>query len=215
MDFALEILPYLLRGAGMTVVLTVVSMALALVIGLVVALMRLARSRVLRFVSGAYVEVIRGTPLLVQLFIIYYGLPQYGIRFDAFTAGVIGLSMNYGAYLAEVYRAGIQSIDRGQWEAGGSIGLSRASLMRYIILPQAARVILPPVGNYFISMLKDSALVSTISVVELMRAAQLRVAITFRAMDIYLMVALVYFAMSYPCALLLGRLERRYARGHA
>jgi polar amino acid transport system permease protein len=215
MDFALEIVPYLLRGAGMTILLTIASMALALVIGLVVALMRMARSRVLRVVSGAYVEVIRGTPLLVQLFIIYYGLPQYGIRFDAFTAGIIGLSTNYGAYLAEVYRAGIQSIDRGQWEAGESIGLSRAGLMRYVILPQAIRVILPPVGNYFISMLKDSALVSTISVVELMRAAQLRVAITFRAMDIYLMVAVVYFVMSYACALLLGRLERHYARGHA
>src|SRR5918993_4075420 len=109
MDFALEIMPYLLRGAGMTILLTIASMALALVIGLVVALMRMARSRVLRVVSGAYVEVIRGTPLLVQLFIIYYGLPQYGIRFDAFTAGIIGLSTNYGAYLAEVYRAGIQS----------------------------------------------------------------------------------------------------------
>jgi len=215
MDFVLTILPYLLSGAVMTVLLTVVSMSFALLIGLAIALMRMARSKSLRMLSTAYVELIRGTPLLVQLFIIYYGLPQYGIRFDAFTAGVIGLSLNYSAYLAEVYRAGILSIDRGQWEAGGSIGLSRSSLLRYIILPQAMRVILPPVGNYFISMLKDSALVSTISVVELMRAAQLRVAITFRAMDIYLLVALLYFIMSYACAVLLGAVERRLARGHA
>ena len=122
--------------------------------------------------------------------------------------------MNYSAYLAEVYRAGILAIDKGQWEAGGSIGLSRTSLLRYIILPQAVRILLPPVGNYFISMLKDSALVSTISIIELMRAAQLRVAITFRAMDIYLLVALIYFLMSYPIALLIRYYERKASRGH-
>ena len=215
MDFLADILPYLLRGAVTTVQLTVVSMALALVAGLVLALMRLSRSRPFRLLSGAYIEIIRGTPLLVQLFIIYYGLPQYGIRLEACAAGVIGLSMNYSAYLAEVYRAGILAIDKGQWEAGGSIGLSRAALLQDIIVPQAARIVLPPVGNYFISMLKDSALVSTISIIELMRAAQLRVAITFRAMDIYLVVALIYFLMSYPCSVLIRYLERWTSRGHA
>ena len=168
MDFLAEILPFLLKGAVTTIQLTVVSMALALVAGLALALMRLSRSRPLRFLSGAYIEIIRGTPLLVQLFIIYYGLPQYGIRLEAFVAGVIGLSMNYSAYLAEVYRAGILAIDKGQWEAGGSVGLSRAALLQYIVIPQAARIVIPPIGNYFISMLKDSALVSTISIVELM-----------------------------------------------
>ena len=215
MDFLAEILPYLLRGAVTTIQLTVASMALALVAGLALALMRLSRSQPLRFLSGAYIEIIRGTPLLVQLFIIYYGLPQYGIRLEAFVAGVIGLSMNYSAYLAEVYRAGILAIDKGQWEAGGSIGLSRAALLQYVIIPQAARIVLPPIGNYFISMLKDSALVSTISIVELMRAAQLRVAITFRAMDIYLVAALIYFLMSYPCSVLIQYFERRASRGHA
>jgi ectoine/hydroxyectoine ABC transporter permease protein EhuD len=210
--FVQDILPYLLEGALSTIKLTLVSMALALTIGLAVALIRLSRNRPARLLTGAYVELIRGTPLLVQLFIIYYGLPQYGIRFDAFTAGVLGLSVNYGAYLAEVYRAGILSIDRGQWEAGQSIGLSRYALMRYIILPQAIRIVLPPIGNYFISMLKDSALVATISVIELMRAAQLRVAVTFRAMDIYLLVALLYFLMSYPVSLFVRYLERRYPR---
>jgi ectoine/hydroxyectoine ABC transporter permease protein EhuD len=215
MEFIGEILPYLLRGAITTVALTIVSMALALVGGLFVALMRLSRNVPLQWISGAYIEAIRGTPLLVQLFIIYYGLPQYGIRFDAFTAGVLGLSINYSAYLAEVYRSGILSVDRGQWEAGGSIGLSRGALLRYIILPQAVRIILPPIGNYFISMLKDSALVATIAVIELMRAAQLRVAITFRAMDIYLLVALIYFLMSYPCALLIRHMEKKLSRGYA
>jgi polar amino acid transport system permease protein len=215
MDLIAQVLPYLLRGAAMTILLTLVSMTLALIAGMVLALMRLSRNWTFNLVSGAYIELIRGTPLLVQLFIIYYGLPQYGIRLNAFTAGVLGLSMNYSAYLAEVYRAGILAIDRGQWEAGGSIGLSRTALLRYIILPQAVRILLPPVGNYFISMLKDSALVSTISIIELMRAAQLRVAITFRAMDIYLLVALIYFLMSYPFALLIRYYERKASRGHA
>jgi polar amino acid transport system permease protein len=214
MDFVAQILPYLLVGAMTTIELTIVSMALALVAGLALALMRLSRSPLLRSLSGAYIEIIRGTPLLVQLFIIYYGLPQYGIRLEAFTAGVIGLSINYSAYLAEVYRAGILAIDKGQWEAGGSIGLSRAALLQHVIIPQAARIVLPPVGNYFISMLKDSALVSTISIVELMRAAQLRVAITFRAMDIYLVTALIYLLMSYPCSVLIRYFERRVSRGH-
>lgn len=214
MDFVAQILPYLLVGAMTTIELTILSMALALVAGLALALMRLSRSPLLRSLSGAYIEIIRGTPLLVQLFIIYYGLPQYGIRLEAFTAGVIGLSINYSAYLAEVYRAGILAIDKGQWEAGGSIGLSRAALLQHVIVPQAARIVLPPVGNYFISMLKDSALVSTISIVELMRAAQLRVAITFRAMDIYLVKALIYLLMSYPCSVLIRYFERRVSRGH-
>lgn len=215
MDFVAQILPYLLVGAMTTIELTILSMALALVAGLALALMRLSRSPLLRSLSGAYIEIIRGTPLLVQLFIIYYGLPQYGIRLEAFAAGVIGLSINYSAYLAEVYRAGILAIDKGQWEAGGSIGLSRAALLQHVIVPQAARIVLPPVGNYFISMLKDSALVSTISIVELMRAAQLRVAITFRAMDIYLVTALIYLLMSYPCSVLIRYFERRASRGHA
>jgi polar amino acid transport system permease protein len=214
MDFVAQILPYLLVGAMTTIELRILSMALALVAGLALALMRLSRSPLLRSLSGAYIEIIRGTPLLVQLFIIYYGLPQYGIRLEAFTAGVIGLSINYSAYLAEVYRAGILAIDKGQWEAGGSIGLSRAALLQHVIVPQAARIVLPPVGNYFISMLKDSALVSTISIVELMRAAQLRVAITFRAMDIYLVTALIYLLMSYPCSVLIRYFERRASRGH-
>jgi polar amino acid transport system permease protein len=206
-------MPYLLQGAVVTVQISLVSMALALVLGLFAALGRLSRSRFWRVLSGFYVEVVRGTPLLVQLFIVYYGLPNYGILLDPFTAGFLTLGVHYGAYLSEVYRAGILAVDRGQWEAAYSIGMSRATVMREIILPQAIRTILPPVGNYFISMLKDSALVATISVTELLRAGQLRVAITFRAMDIYLMVAAIYLAMSYVLSLLISALERRTSRG--
>jgi len=212
-SFVAEVLPLLLRGAVTTVAISVSAMSLALVLGLFAAVGRMSRGRTLRFISGFYVEVIRGTPLLVQLFIVYYGLPSYGIRLDPFVAGFLTLGIHYGAYLSEVYRAGILSVDRGQWEAASSIGMTRSMVLRVIILPQAVRVILPPVGNYFISMLKDSALTATISVSELLRAGQLRVAITFRAMDIYLMVAVIYLALSWPLSLLVRWLEKRSSRG--
>lgn len=214
-SFLAQTIPLLLEGAKTTVAISVVAMAIALVLGLVAALGRLSRSWPLRAVAGFYVEVIRGTPLLVQLFIVYYGLPSYGIRLGPFTAGFLTLGIHYGAYLSEVYRAGILSIDRGQWEAAASIGMTRRMILREIILPQAVRVILPPIGNYFISMLKDSALTATITVTELLRAGQLRVAITFRAMDIYLLVAALYLALSYPLSLLIRWLERRSSRGFA
>lgn len=208
-----EVMPYLLRGAVVTVEISLLSMALALVLGLVAALGRLSRLRPLRFLSTLYVELVRGTPLLVQLFIVYYGLPSVGIRLEPFLAGFLTLGAHYGAYLSEVYRADILAVDRGQWEAAASVGMGRGMVMREVILPQAIRTILPPVGNYFISMLKDSALVATISVTELLRAGQLRVAITFRAMDIYLMVAAIYLVMSYALSLLIGYFERRSSQG--
>lgn len=211
MDFYIDILPTLLRGAALTMALTGASMALALVIGLAAALGKLTPVAPVRWVAYWYVEIIRGTPLLVQLFLIYFGLPQYGIQLDPFVAGVLGLSINYGAYLAEVYRAGIQSIAQGQREAGESLGMGRAQIMRWIILPQAFKVVIPPIGNYFISLIKDSALASTITVAELMRAANLEVAQTFRSFDIYLLVAAMYFALSFPISRLLQRLERRQA----
>lgn len=212
-SFVAQILPLLLVGAVTTVAISISAMGLALVLGLVAAIGRLSRRWPLRFLSGLYVEVIRGTPLLVQLFIVYYGLPSYGVRLDPFTAGFLTLGIHYGAYLSEVYRAGILSVDRGQWEAAASIGMTRSAVLREIILPQAIRVILPPIGNYFISMLKDSALTATITVSELLRVGQLRVAITFRAMDIYLMVAAIYLALSYPLSLLIRWLEKRSSRG--
>src|SRR5437867_8606133 len=145
MELARDVMTYLVTGALMTIKLSIVSITLGLVLGLIAALACLSRRPWLRRTATTYVEVIRGTPLLVQLFIIYYGLPEYGIRIDPFPAGVLGLGINYGAYLSEVFRAGILSIDRGQWEAGASLGMTRSRLLRVIILPQASRVVLPPV----------------------------------------------------------------------
>jgi His/Glu/Gln/Arg/opine family amino acid ABC transporter permease subunit len=210
-----QALPYLLIGAVITIKLSILAMALGLTLGLVAALSRLSRIHVIRRVAAGYVQLIRGTPLLVQLFMIYYGLPQFGIRLEPFTAAMLGLGINYGAYLAEVYRAGILSIDRGQWEAGYALNMSWRVLMFVIILPQAVRVILPPVGNYFISMLKDTSLAGVVAVTELLREGQIKVAETFRAFEIYGTVAMIYLLMSYPLGLLTEVLERRTSKSVA
>jgi His/Glu/Gln/Arg/opine family amino acid ABC transporter permease subunit len=210
-----DALPFLLDGARVTLLLSAASLAVGLALGLLAALARLSRIGPLRVFAQGYVDVIRGTPLLVQLFIIYYGLPEFGIQIDAFPAAVMGLGMNYGAYLAEVFRSGLVSVDRGQWEAARSLGMAPATMMRNIILPQAVRVALPGVGNYAISMLKDTALASIVTVDELLRRAQLRVAADFHSFDIYLAVAVIYLLMSYPLTIFVKRLERRSARGFA
>lgn len=210
-----QALPYLFVGAVITVKLSILAMALGLTLGLAAALCRLSRIQMVRRVAAAYVQLIRGTPLLVQLFMVYYGLPQFGIRLEPFTAAALGLGINYGAYLAEVYRAGILSIDRGQWEAGYAMNMSWRVLMFVIILPQAVRVILPPVGNYFISMLKDTSLAGVVAVTELLREGQIKVAETFRAFEIYGAVAIIYLLMSYPLGLATEALERRTSRSVA
>lgn len=204
-----EITPLLLKGAVITVQISFLAMILALIVGLFLGLCRLSKNRYIYFLSTVYVEVIRGTPLLVQLFIIYYALPDYGIYLTPLVAGVVGLGLCYAAYNCEIFRSGIQAVDRGQTEAALSLGMSKSKAMRRIILPQAIKIILPPFTNNFISMLKDSSLCSAITVIELMRQAQIIVSGNFRTMEVYLMVAFLYFAMSYPLSLFVGRLETR------
>src|SRR5256712_4890879 len=150
--------------------ISVLGMALAVVAGLVVVLLRLYGIAPMRWLAQAYVEVVRGTPLLIQLFLIYYGLPQVGIRLDPFLAGIVGLGLNYAASEAENYRAGIQSIPRGQTEAALALGMSRWQTLQHIVLPQALRVVIPPVTNDFIAMFKDSSIVSVITMVDLTKA---------------------------------------------
>lgn len=201
--------PQLLAGTAVTIQLTLFSMAVALVVGLVVALARISRHALLRLPATIYVEFMRGTPLLLQLFYIYYVLPFFGIRMEAFTAGVLGLSLNYAAYLSEVYRSGIQAIPIGQREAALSLGMSPALVMRRIILPQALRIVVPPIGNYFIALFKDSALAAVITIPELLRRGNLLAASTFKHFEIYTMVALIYLLISYPASLGVSYLERR------
>ena len=184
-------------------------MAIALVLGLGLALARVAHLAWVRVPAALFVELIRGSPLLLQLFYIYYVFPLAGLRLTPIEAGLLGLGINYGAYLSEVFRAGIEAVSKGQWEAAGALGLSRWRTMRLVVLPQAIRIVIPPVGNYFVSLFKDTALVSTISIAELMFTGQLIASDTFKYMRIYSVVFVIYVMISAPASLGVRWLERR------
>ncbi|MGC3960674.1 MAG: ABC transporter substrate-binding protein/permease [Verrucomicrobiota bacterium] len=202
-------LPLLLRGAVTTVELSVLGMILAIIVGLVVVLLRLYAIAPVRWLAQAYVEIFRGTPLLIQLFIIYYGLPELGIRLNAFLAGIIGLGLNYAASEAENYRAGIQAIPRGQMEAAHALGMSHWQTLQHVVLPQAIRLVIPPMTNDFIAMFKDSSIVSVITMVELTKVYGMLAMSTYDYVGLGIMTAGIYFALSYPASLLAGRLERK------
>jgi His/Glu/Gln/Arg/opine family amino acid ABC transporter permease subunit len=207
-DVAVENFGPLLAGLMMTIALTFVVIILSLVGALLVALAGMSRITPLRWVIKAYIEVIRGTPLLLQLIYIYYVLPEIGIRLASFTAGAIALTLNYSAYISEVYRGGIQAIPAGQHDAAAALGMTRGLAMRRIILPQAIRIIIPTLGNYFIGLFKDTALCSVVSIQEVVFTAQIIAAQNFQYFTLYTVVALMYFAVSFPAARLVGHLER-------
>ncbi|WP_312960349.1 cystine ABC transporter permease [Stutzerimonas nitrititolerans] len=212
LQLTLDSLPFLLKGAWWTVVLSLGGMFFGLLLGFALALLRLYGFWPLQWLARVYVSFFRGTPLLVQLFMIYYGLPQLGIQLDPLPAALIGFSLNMAAYTAEILRAAIASIDRGQWEAAASIGMGRAQTLYRAILPQAARTALPPLGNSFISLVKDTALAATIQVPELFRQAQLITARTFEIFTMYLAAALIYWLLASVLAYFQGRLEHRVNR---
>lgn len=212
LQLVLDSLPILLKGAWWTVVLSLGGMFFGLLLGFGLALLRLYAFWPLQWLARVYVSFFRGTPLLVQLFMIYYGLPQLGIQLDPLPAALIGFSLNMAAYTAEILRAAIASIDRGQWEAAASIGMCRAQTLYRAILPQAARTALPPLGNSFISLVKDTALAATIQVPELFRQAQLITARTFEIFTMYLAAALIYWLLASVLAYFQGRLEHRVNR---
>ncbi|MGI5875435.1 MAG: amino acid ABC transporter permease [Dethiobacteria bacterium] len=201
--------PFLMMGLRETLRISSLAVTIGFFIGSLVALARLSRSRLLKLASGAYIEFIRGTPLLVQLFILYYGLPQLGIDLDRRAAATIGLSVNSGAYVAEIVRAGIQSIDKGQMEAARSLGMSGTMAMIYVILPQAFRRVIPPLVNELIMLIKDSSLLSVIALTELMRAGEHIRTRTYKDFEIFTFIALIYFVITYTLSKILGYLERR------
>jgi polar amino acid transport system permease protein len=209
---AAEFLPILLQGVGLTILVTIGSLILATLLGLVWALMRVSTIGSLRGVSLAAITVIRGIPIIVQLFYIYFVLPDLGISLTALQAAIIGLGIAYSAYHAENFRAGIEAIDHGQIEAAESIGMSRSLMMRRVILPQAIRIVLPPYGNLVIMMLKDSSQASTITVAELALQGKLIASSTFKNTSVFTMVALLYLCMSIPLMLAVGQLERAMGR---
>jgi polar amino acid transport system substrate-binding protein len=184
-------------------------MALAIVLGIFIMLTRFYGTASLKVVASSYVEIYRGTPLLIQLFILYYGLPNIGIVLSPLAAAIIGLGMNYAAYEAEVYRAGMEAVPRGQMEAALSLGMPRTLALRRIIFPQAFRISLPAVTNDFIALFKDSSIVSVIAMVELTKTYGILAATTLRYFELGMIVAILYFGMSYPLSILARRLEKK------
>lgn len=212
MDFELiqRALPILLMGAGVTIEITAFSVAIGFFIGLFVGIARISQFKILRIMSAVYADCIRGTPLLVQIFLIYFALPMaIGQRVEPFIAAVAACGINSGAYVSEIFRAGIQAIDVGQMEAGRSLGLTWWQTMRFIILPQAFKNILPPLGNEFIAMLKDSSLVSVIGFEELTRRGQLIIAQTYGSFEIWMTVAVLYLIMTMAISRIVAFLEKR------
>jgi polar amino acid transport system permease protein len=207
--------PIVLQGAGITILLSVASIVFATILAVLGALGRLSANPILYGLATFYVSLMRGTPLLVQIYIIYYALPRVNqdlLTLDAIPAGILALSLNYGAYMTEIFRAGIQAVPRGQREAAQALGMPERKLFRRIVLPQAVRIVTPAIGNEFIAMLKDSALVSTISVHETLWLAQRFGRSEFEPVTAFLIAALVYWALTIVFSLFQERLERKMAR---
>jgi polar amino acid transport system permease protein len=214
MDFSLrllfEALPVLVKGAEITLVLAVVSTVFGIVISVVGGLARVSKHRAVRVVAAVYVVLFRGVPLLVTLLFLYYGLPSIGLNLDAFTVGVIGLSINFGAYASEIVRAGIQSIHPGQMRAARSLGMSYAAAMKLIILPQALRRVLAPMANEVLSLIKATSLVSTIAIAELLRMGLDFMTWRANTFSPFVGVALIYLILTLPMVYLVTLLEKRY-----
>jgi len=213
MDLALmqRVLPFFLEAAWATLYISVLSLLLGFSVAAVLVAGRLSNLLVARCLSRVYVSVFRGTPCLIQLFILYFGGPQIGLELEPYSAGIIGLGLNIGAYMAESIRGAIANVDRGQAEAARSIGFGRAQTLLYVILPQAARLMIRPLGVNAVALIKGSALVSTISVVELTYTAQRFISSTFKPFEIFSVTAALYILMVYAVLLIVDRLDRRFA----
>jgi polar amino acid transport system permease protein len=209
--YALQILPQLLWATLVTFEATFGGMLLAIIGGLVLAVMRFSGVKTLGYLAQGIVEFVRGTPLLIQLYFLFYVLPLYGVQLNAMFTGIVGLGLHYSTYTAEVYRAGIEGVPRGQWEAAIALNFTRRHTWLRLILPQAVPPTIPVLGNYLIAMFKDTPLLATITVLELLGTAQADAAMTYRYFEPYTMVGLIFLVLSYPSALLVRWLETRIA----
>jgi polar amino acid transport system permease protein len=207
----IKFLPILLKGSVTTIELTSISMILGTITALLIAFAKISRNKILNTIGGLYTWLLRGTPLLVQLFVIYYGLPQINIKFEPFTAAVLGLTLNIAAYIAEVIRGSVESIEKAQWEASYSMGLGFWKTVFLIILPQSMKRMIPPLTNEFIALLKDTSLVSTIAMVDLMRTAQQISSTTFKPMEILTGAAILYLLMTTVFTTIFKILETKFS----
>jgi len=213
-EVALQSLGALLDGLVVTIELTLIIMVLSLVLAMVVALAGMSRFAPLRWLIKAYIELVRNTPALLQIVYIYFVLPEVGIRLDAWTAIILAFTLNYSAYISEVYRGGIQAIGKGQYDSAAALGMGRGLAMRRIILPQAIRIVIPTLGNYFISLFKDTALASAVGIQELLYTSQIISARTYHYLTLYTMAGILYFAICFPAARFVDYLERLSRRGY-
>ncbi len=210
-ELIFRILPASLEAAWTTVEISLLSLALGLAVASLLTAARLSRLRLLRAAATLYVSLFRGTPALIQIFLLYFGGPQIGLQLEPFAAGVIALGLNIGAYMSESMRGGILSVDRGQTEAARSLGFSRGQSMRWIVLPQAARLMIRPLGVNAVALVKGTALVATISVVELTYTAQRFIGSTYKPFEIFAVTAVLYMVMVYGLALVVGLIDRTYS----
>jgi len=206
--------PSLLQGTVITIELTIISLILSLIVGMLVALGKLTHNKIINSICNIYISILRGTPLLVQLMYVYFVFPEFGISLTAFQAAVVALSLNESAYFAETFRAGIQSVPKGQMEAAKAIGMDYSQSMRRIILPQAIKNVIPAIGNSAIILIKNSSLAAVITVAELMHNGNLLAASTYQNIQIFTMVAIVYWILHYPLAVLVDYLEKRGNTNH-
>lgn len=205
---------FFVNGAKFTLLLAFFTVLIGVLLGLFLALMKISKSKILNLIATSYIEFIRGTPLLVQLYIIFYALPSLiGMNLPDIVAAILALSINSAAYVAEIIRAGIQAIDKGQMEAGRSLGMTHATVMRYIIIPQSIKNILPALGNEFIVVIKESSIVSVIGIHELMYNADTVRGNTFKAFEPLIIVAIMYFIITFTLSKFMGRVERRMRAG--
>ncbi|WP_087975159.1 amino acid ABC transporter permease [Oceanobacillus rekensis] len=211
-ELAIDSLPFILEGLPMTVIISIVGMGIGLVLGLLLALARGSKNILLRWPSRVYISFMRGTPMLVFLFILYFGLPVIGIEFTAMTAAIIGFGLNSSAYIAEIDRSSLNSVDKGQWESAKALNLPYWTTLRKIILPQATRIAIPPLTSVFMDIVKATSLAAVITVPELFQKTQIVAGREFDAMTMYVLVAFIYWPVCILIGYLQERLEKRYSR---
>ena len=211
----------ILEGAKVTILISLVALVFGFILGLLICLMKMSKFKILKWPASAYVQILRGTPLFVQIFIIYFGLPQFGISFpdigfisSDFISGAFALSINSSAYVAEIFRSGIQSVDKGQMEASRSLGLGYVDTMKYVIVPQAIKNVLPALGNEFITLVKESSIISVIGVQELMFRAGIVRTSTMKAFEPYIAAAIMYLIITTVLSWLVGLLEKKLAQSN-
>ncbi|RKN64077.1 ectoine/hydroxyectoine ABC transporter permease subunit EhuD [Paenibacillus ginsengarvi] len=211
-SYAFEILPELLKVLPITIVVTVAGFGAACLLGLPLALARRSSYKIVAYSAKGWIGFIRSTPLLIQLFVLFYALPLYGISLSPFLAGVLGLGIHYSTYLSEVFRSGIEAVPKGQWEAARALNFGKRLTWTRVILPQAVPPVVPVMGNYFITMFKETPVLSAITLVELLQTAKAIGSGSFRYLEAFTLVGLLFLILSYPSSLLVGKLEKRLQR---